>query len=585
MINRMIAAAALMLAIALVGVGAAAVPVWIDTDPAIGEPERDVDDGVALVQAFHSPELDIRGVSVVFGNAALDRGLPIARRLVADYGPAGLGVFSGAAAAADITRETDASRALAAALRAEPLTIVALGPATNIATVLSKHPELASRITRVIAVAGRRPGQRFTTGTANKAGHRDFNFELDPHAFQILLDSKVEIVLAPFEISSKIWLRAEDLDRLAASRSVAARSLAAPARQWLALWKKLFAVDGFNPFDTLAVAYAISANGFACEPLMARIETLPDDVTEPGVQGVKVDRKPYLLAASRLPGAVARVSYCSSAPATFKEDLLRRLEQSMGPAFDHEYAAYAKALRGYVRPPRVNYAALLQDPRMLDAAIASFNLPSRTDEQHWTRPQRMAFWINAYNAFTVRAIVDHYPIQSSWLSALPRLWFSVPANSIRRIDGVWTKLTWQAAGRRVTLDDIEHKILRPEFREPRVHFTINCASVGCPPLAAVPYRAATLDAQLDEAARRYLASAQGLRVDGGTLYVSKILEWYGEDFVPVYAPDAAGKPDRLERAARAVVARYGPPAAAVLAGKDSTRVRYLDYDWSLNDLR
>src|SRR2546430_4761749 len=88
------------------------VPVWIDTDPAIGETERDVDDGVALVQAFHSPELDIRGVSVVFGNAALDRGLPIARRLVSEFGPPGLQVFAGAAGADDLSRDTDASRAL-----------------------------------------------------------------------------------------------------------------------------------------------------------------------------------------------------------------------------------------------------------------------------------------------------------------------------------------------------------------------------------------------------------------------------------------------------------------------------------------
>src|SRR6185295_12927627 len=99
--------------------------------------------------------------------------------------------------------------------RASPLTILALGPATNVATVLANHPELAARVTRVIAVAGRRPGQRFTTGTSNRAGHRDFNFELDPRAFQVLLDSKVELVLAPFEISSKIWMTAADLDRLA----------------------------------------------------------------------------------------------------------------------------------------------------------------------------------------------------------------------------------------------------------------------------------------------------------------------------------------------------------------------------------
>jgi inosine-uridine nucleoside N-ribohydrolase len=301
------------------------IAVWIDTDPAMGEPERDVDDGLALVQAFHAPELDIRGVSVVFGNAELIRGLPIARRLVTDYGPRALRVFSGAAKAADLSSETDASRALASALRTGPLTILALGPVTNVATVLAKHPELAPRVTRVIAVAGRRPGQRFTTGTMNRNGHRDFNFELDPAAFQVLLDSKVQIVLAPFEISSRIWIQAADLDRLAASRSAAGRTIVAPSRAWLAMWTRLFGVDGFNPFDTLAVAYAISPEGFGCEALDARIEVLADDVTEPGVQGVKVDRKPYLLVSKGAGEGSSRVTYCASAPEGFKQDLLTRL--------------------------------------------------------------------------------------------------------------------------------------------------------------------------------------------------------------------------------------------------------------------
>lgn len=301
------------------------VAVWIDTDPAVGETDRDVDDGLALLQAFHSPELDIQGVSVVFGNAPLDRGLPIAQRLVRDSGPRGLKVYGGADAAADPPVETDASRAIAAALRQAPLTILALGPMTNVAAVLARHPDLASRITRVVAVAGRRPGQRFTTGTTNPQGHRDFNFELDPRGFQTLLDSHVEVVLAPFEISSKIWIQAGDLDRLAASPSTAARSLVAPSRAWLALWARLFGVDGFNPFDTLAVAYAVSAQGFACEVLPARIDTLADDVTEPGVQGTRVEHKPYLLAARNLADTRARVTYCSEAPPDFKADLMSRL--------------------------------------------------------------------------------------------------------------------------------------------------------------------------------------------------------------------------------------------------------------------
>jgi hypothetical protein len=273
-------------------------------------------------------------------------------------------------------------------------------------------------------------------------------------------------------------------------------------------------------------------------------------------------------------GSVCRVIRAVSAAAF----ALAAFGVAQAATVDHSYPQYARVLRDHVTPPKVDYTALKQDRASLDAAIAVFAQPTEAEERGWTRDERLAFWINAYNAFTLRAIVDHYPIRASWLTLAPR-------NSIRQIGGVWTTLTWQAAGRTLTLDDIEHRILRPEFKEPRVHFAINCASIGCPPLAAEPYRAATLDAQLDTAARRYLASAQGSRVDGNTLRVSKILEWYGEDFVARFAPDHAGRPDRIQQAVRAVVARFGPPEAAALARATAGRVRFLDYDWSLNDVR
>jgi inosine-uridine nucleoside N-ribohydrolase len=300
------------------------IPVWIDTDPALGETNRDVDDGFALVQAFRSPELDIRGISVVFGNAPLDRGVPIARRLASEFGPEGVEVFAGAAGAADLGTETDATRAMAAALERERLTVLVLGPGTNVATMLKNQPALASRIDRMVAVAGRRPGQRFTTGATNPRGHRDFNFELDPEAFRILMASGVPLVLAPFEISSKVWIEDADLDRLAAGPP-AARALAGPARPWLGRWRELWGVDGFNPFDTLAIGYVVSADGFECEQLPVGIQTLPDDVTEPGVQGTAVSEKPYLLVSASFDAAPARVLYCFTPPAGFKADLMERL--------------------------------------------------------------------------------------------------------------------------------------------------------------------------------------------------------------------------------------------------------------------
>ena len=308
-------------------VAAPSVTVWIDADTAVGVPDRDVDDGVALLQAFHSPELRVAGVSIVFGNTDLGRAWPIGQSIVRRFGPAGLGVHRGAAGAGELGVETDASRALARALERERLTVLALGPVTNVATVLKNHPELGARIDRIVAVAGRRPGQRFTTGTRNTNGHRDFNFEEDPEAFRVLLSSAVPVTLAPFEISSKVWITADDLEALSRG-SAGARWIAPAARDWLALWKRTFDVDGFNPFDTLAIARVTSPSLLSCDTLPARIETLPDDATEKRMQGTTVKEKPYLIVSSSVPQPARLVEYCHGVSSSFKSDLLARLNAS-----------------------------------------------------------------------------------------------------------------------------------------------------------------------------------------------------------------------------------------------------------------
>jgi hypothetical protein len=248
---------------------------------------------------------------------------------------------------------------------------------------------------------------------------------------------------------------------------------------------------------------------------------------------------------------------------------------ALSPTADLDLTAYRQLLAHVVRGDRVDYRTIVRDRRTLDHIVEALaGVPAAT-EKGWHARDRMAFWINAYNVFTLRAIVDHYPIRGSLFSLAPR-------NSIRQIDGVWTTLNWRAAGRDVTLDEIEHGILRPEFGDARVHMAVNCASKSCPPLRAAPYAGADLDTQLDEAARRYLASPAGTRVAGGRLLVSKIFEWYGDDFVKQYAAMHPGAGRAAERAIRGFVERYGPPEAAA-ASKAELAIRFLDYDWSLND--
>lgn len=299
------------------------IPVWIDTDPSLELGGHEVDDGFALIQAFHSPELEIRGVSIVFGNAPLSRAWPVGKEIVEKFGPKGLRAYKGAAGNDEFGKPTDASDALTKALQEGPLDILAIGPVTNVATVLKLHPELTKNVDQIIAVAGRRPGQRFLSGPKQKSGFRDFNFEMDPIAFQYLLDAKVPIVLAPWEISAKIWITRADLDRLDRG-APDARYLVPPSLDLLSWWQANVGPDGFNPFDTLAVGFLTSPQMFHCADMDAKIETAPDDTSPEAA----TKTKPYLLVS-----ATAKMSrmvvYCSDVKPEFKQDLLTRI---LGPS-------------------------------------------------------------------------------------------------------------------------------------------------------------------------------------------------------------------------------------------------------------
>jgi len=230
---------------------------------------------------------------------------------------------------------------------------------------------------------------------------------------------------------------------------------------------------------------------------------------------------------------------------------------------------YAQTLQRVVTPEgRVRYAALKADPAGLDAFLASLAEGSAEDLVKLPEAGRIAFWINAYNAITLKTIIANYPIHARGFSAL-----RYPSSSIRQISGAWSNREWTVLGTRMSLDDIEHGTLRKQFHDPRTHMALVCAALGCPPLRNEPYEGARLNEQLDDQARRYLASPAGLRLEAGghRVAVSSIFKWFASDF------EATG-------GVRAFLNRYAPAAARAAIADAKTAITYLDYDWTLNEV-
>jgi hypothetical protein len=231
------------------------------------------------------------------------------------------------------------------------------------------------------------------------------------------------------------------------------------------------------------------------------------------------------------------------------------------PSVDPTHVQWSALLARWVANGRVDYAGLKRDGQpALDAYLAALSAACGADYERWTRAERIAFWLNAYNAFTIQLILRHYPIASiqdiGWLPGAAFRERFIPMPGLK--------------GATISLDDIEHGTLRSGFREPRIHFALVCASLGCPPLRGEAYRGVDLDRQLDEQARTFLHDPAKNRVDvtAKTLYLSPIFKWSRRDF-----EDAAGS-------VSAFVSRYLDDGTTHVADFD---VEFLDYDWSLND--
>ena len=228
---------------------------------------------------------------------------------------------------------------------------------------------------------------------------------------------------------------------------------------------------------------------------------------------------------------------------------------------DPTHAAWTALLQRWVADGGVDYAGWKrEDEGRLNDYLATLSATCAADYERWTAAERIAFWLNAYNAFTIRLILDHYPIASirriGWLPLAAFRERFIPMDGLK--------------GGTISLNDIENGTLRSDFREPRIHFALVCASRSCPPLRPEAYRGADLDRQLDDQARRFLRDPSRNRVDTAArmLYLSSIFNWFRGDF---------------EAAAPSLPAYVAPFLGDAPGALDGFDVAFLDYDWSLND--
>ncbi|PLX40975.1 MAG: hypothetical protein C0608_07575 [Deltaproteobacteria bacterium] len=168
---------------------------------------------------------------------------------------------------------------------------------------------------------------------------------------------------------------------------------------------------------------------------------------------------------------------------------------------------------------RVKYGEVSgNDRRELEVYV---KMLAETDPFGLSRLEQMAYWINLYNAFTVKLIIDNYPVKSILNIKPDKGWTTF---------GPWDEKYLKVAGEPISLNDIEHRILRPIFKDPRIHYALNCASIGCPNLQPVPYDEENIEELLDKGANEYVNSNRGAHFDGARLVLSSIYGWYSEDF-------------------------------------------------------
>ena len=239
-----------------------------------------------------------------------------------------------------------------------------------------------------------------------------------------------------------------------------------------------------------------------------------------------------------------------------------------GAHFDHR--PWGKLLRAHVSEERVDYRGFARDREELNHYLERVSAVKKTVLESWPREEQIAFYLNAYNAITVERILDHYPTKS-----------------IQTIPGVWNEIQDRVAGQDLTLDDIEHEILSKRYQEPLIHFAVARASRSGPFLPGEPFEGENLVKQLHQRTQEFLLDAsRGVLIDyeKNRVYLSKLFDWLGEDFIPRYGEGSlGGRHTEKIGACLNFVSRYLPKDQEEFILRGRYRVDFLPYDWALNE--
>ncbi len=230
---------------------------------------------------------------------------------------------------------------------------------------------------------------------------------------------------------------------------------------------------------------------------------------------------------------------------------------TQGNEFDHFHKNLNLVLKTYVRNGNVNYSDLKSNPYTLNQYIKETSSVSKNNFENWTRDQQLAYLINLYNAITLKLIIDNYPLKS-----------------IKNIDSPWDMKIVNLFGESITLNQLENKIIRKNYNEPRIHFVLVCAAKGCPILINEAYLPVKLNIQLDEQTKEFLLdkNKNSFNIENSEITISPIFDWYKDDF---------------KESSNSVIEFIKPYLSEELSSKthpgENSVINYSFYDWSLND--